>query len=188
MELLRGFTDAVSSGAIPFFIAFVLVMGAVRGVAVYEVFVEGAKEGFEVAVKIIPYLVAILAVVGMVRAAGLLELMARFLGPAVRWIGVPPEVLPMAFIRPLSGSGADGVLGEMITAAPAAGSATPVVDQLAPTTAAVMAGSTETTFYVLAVYFGSVGVRRIRHALWAGLCADLAGILAASWITRLLLF
>jgi spore maturation protein B len=185
MDLFQDLTAAVSQGAVPFIIAGILLLGAAKKVPVYEVFVEGAKEGFEVAVKIIPYLVAILTVVGMVRAAGLLDLMGRVLGPVVRFIGVPPEVLPMAFIRPLSGSGADGVLGEMITVADGAA---PVVDQLAPTTAAVMAGSTETTFYVLAVYFGSVGIRRIRHALWAGLCADLAGVLAACWLTNLLLF
>lgn len=179
-DLLRDAADAVSSGAIPVVIAIILLAGAVRGVRVYEVFVEGAKEGFEIAIRIIPYLVAVLVAVGMVRGAGLLDLLSKLTTPALAWIGVPPAALPMALIRPLSGSGADGVMVELMKSQG--------TDSLAATTAAVMAGSTETTFYVLAVYFGSVGIRKVRHALWAGLLADLAGILVASWATRALLF
>lgn len=179
-EAVRTLADAVSAGAIPVVIALVLAVGAYKKVPVYEVFVDGAKEGFDVAVRIIPYLVAVLMAVGMVRAAGLLDVIADVTGPVLRLLGVPPEALPMALIRPLSGGGADGVLVEtMKSQGP---------DSLAATTAAVMGGSTETTFYVLAVYFGSVGIQRIRHALWAGLCADLAGVLAASWFTAWLLF
>jgi len=172
--------DAMSSGAIPLVVCLVVVMGALKKVPVYETFVDGAKEGFDVAVKIIPYLVAVLMAVGMVRAAGLLDVLARVLAPVLSFVGVPPEALPMALIRPLSGSGADGVMVELMVSQG--------VDSLPATTAAVMGGSTETTFYVLAVYFGSVGIQRIRHALWAGLCADLAGVLAASFFTRWLLF
>lgn len=179
-EIFRALTDAVSAAAIPVVIAGILLAGAIRGVRVYEVFVEGAKEGFEVAVRIIPYLVAVLMAVGMVRAAGLLDALAAATGPLLDGVGVPPEALPMALIRPLSGSGADGVLVETMNAHG--------VDSQAATTAAVMGGSTETTFYVLAVYFGSVGIQRMRHALWAGLAADLAGVLAASWLTAWLLF
>ena len=172
--------DAISSAAIPVVVAVILLAGAVRKVKVYEVFVEGAKEGFETAVRIIPFLVAVLFAVGMVRAAGLLDALAAGLGPVLNAIGVPSAALPMALIRPLSGSGADGVLVELMVAEGP--------DSLAATTAAVMGGSTETTFYVLAVYFGSVGIQRIRHALWAGLAADLCGVLVASWLTRVLLF
>ncbi len=180
MNAFLSIADAVSSAAIPVVVATILLVGMVRKVAVYEVFVDGAKEGFETAVRIIPYLVAVLLAVGMVRAAGLLDALAALLAPVLNFVGVPPEALPMALIRPLSGSGADGVLVElMVSEGP---------DSLAATTAAVMGGSTETTFYVLAVYFGSVGIQRIRHALWAGLCADLCGVLAASWLTRLILF
>ena len=180
MNMLRSVADGVSSGAIPLVVAFIIAFGAYKKVAVYEVFVEGAREGFDVAVKIIPYLVAVLMAVGMVRAAGLLDLLARWTAPVLSLVGVPAQTLPMALIRPLSGSGADGVLVELMK--------THGVDSLPATTAAVMGSSTETTFYVLAVYFGSVGIQRIRHALWAGLAADLAGVLAASWITRELLF
>ncbi len=180
MSAFRAFADQVSSGAIPVLIALVALVGAARGVKVYEVFVEGAKEGFEVAVRIIPYLVAVLVAVSMVRSAGLLDLLSRALGPALAWARVPAETLPMMLVRPLSGSGADGVMVELMKQHGA--------DSVPATTAAVMSGAADTTFYILAVYFGSVGVKRVRHGLWAGLIGDLAGLLAAAWFTRLLLF
>jgi spore maturation protein B len=177
---LRELADIVAGGAIPVLFVIVVVVGALRGVKVYETFVEGAKEGFETAVRIIPYLVAVLVVVGMVRAAGLIDLLAHALGPVLAFVGVPAETLPMVLVRPLSGSGADGVMVELMKAHGA--------DSVPATTAAVMSGAADTTFYILAVYFGSVGIERIRHALWAGLLGDLAGLLAAAWVTRLLLF
>jgi spore maturation protein B len=180
VSALRDAAQIVAGGAIPVLLAFILLVGALRGVRVYEVFVDGAKEGFETAVRIIPYLVAILVAVGMVRAAGLLDLLAAATGPALTAIGVPPESLPMMFIRPLSGSGADAVMVELMK--------THGADSLPATTAAVMSGAADTTFYILAVYFGSVGIKKIRHALWAGLLADLAGLLAAAWFTRALLY
>ena len=180
MNVVRMIADAVANGAIPVVIVIIVVVGAARGVKVYETFVEGAKEGFDIAVRIIPYLVAVLVAVGMVRGAGLLDMLAHALGPALAYVGIPAETLPMMFIRPLSGSGADGVMVELMK--------TNGPDSLPATTAAVMSGAADTTFYILAVYFGSVGVERIRHALWAGLAGDLAGLLAAAWITRLLLF
>jgi spore maturation protein B len=180
LDVIRTVADAVASGAIPVVIAVIVVVGAVRGVKVYEVFVEGAKEGFETAVRIIPYLVAVLVAVGMVRGAGLLDVLAHSAGSVLAFIGVPADMLPMMLIRPMSGSGADGVMVDLMkTTGP---------DSLPATTAAVMSGAADTTFYILAVYFGSVGIERIRHALWAGLAGDLAGLLAAAWITRLLLF
>lgn len=180
MNALRSFADLVAGGAIPILLAVVLLVGHVRGVKIYEVFIEGAKEGFEVAVRIIPYLVAVLFAVGMVRAAGLLDLLSHGFAPVLALIGVPAETLPMMLIRPLSGSGADGVMVELMK------STGP--DSRAATTAAVMSGAADTTFYILAVYFGAVGIEKIRHALWAGLLGDLAGLLAACWITQALLF
>lgn len=180
MSFFRELADVVAGGAIPVIVVLVVVVGAARGVKVYEVFVEGAKEGFETAVRIIPYLVAVLVAVGMVRAAGLLDLLARGLAPVLAFVGVPAETLPMVLVRPLSGSGADGVMVELMK--------THGADSLPATTAAVMSGAADTTFYILAVYFGSVGIERIRHALWAGLLGDLAGLLAAAWVTRALLF
>lgn len=180
MDIFRDATGIVADGAIPVLLAVVFAVGLARGVKVYEVFIEGAKEGFDTAVRIIPYLVAVLVAVGMVRAAGLLDLLSRLLGPIMGVIGVPAETLPMVLVRPLSGSGADGVMVELMK--------THGADSLAATTAAVMSGASDTTFYILAVYFGSVGIERIRHALWAGLLGDMAGLITAAWITKALLF
>jgi spore maturation protein SpmB len=164
---------AFSPWIIPGLMVGFLGFGFVRRVRVYEVFVEGAKEGFQVAVKIIPYLVAILVAVGMFRASGAMDAMVHFLAPLTGKIGLPAEALPMALLRPLSGSGAYGILASVIND-PAIGP-----DSYVGYLVSTLQGSTETTFYVLAVYFGAVQVRRIRHALAAALTADVAGILAA---------
>ncbi len=157
-----------------------LAAGARRGVRLYETFVEGAKEGFTVAVSIIPYLVAILVAVGALRASGALEAIlgavkhgVGLLGTDARWV----DALPTALIKPLSGGGARGMMVEtMKTFGP---------DSFAGRTACVIQGSTETTFYVLAVYFGSVGVRRTRHALGCALSSELAGAVAAILVSYL---
>jgi spore maturation protein B len=180
IDAVKDAAAVVADSAIPVVFAVVLFVGVVRGVRVYEAFVEGAKEGFDVAVRIIPYLVAVLVAVGLVRGAGLLDLLSHGLSPVLSLIGVPAETLPMMLVRPLSGSGADGVMVELMK--------THGADSLPATTAAVMSGAADTTFYILAVYFGSVGIEKIRHALWAGLLGDLTGLLAAAWMTRLLLF
>jgi spore maturation protein SpmA len=171
--------EAASSWIMPLLIFGMLTVGVVRGVKVYEVFVEGAKEGFELAVMIIPYLVAILSAVGMFRRSGGLEQLVAWVAPFTEAIGVPGEVLPLALLRPLSGSGAFGITAEL-------------VDIYGPDTmvgniATTMNGSTETTFYVLAVYFGSIGVHRLRHAVPAGVAADIAGVIASCWAVRLLM-
>jgi spore maturation protein SpmA len=164
---------AVSPWVIPGLMVGFLGFGLARRVRVYEVFVEGAKEGFRVAVKIIPYLVAILVAVDMFRASGAMETMVHILGPWTAKIGLPPEALPMAIVRPLSGSGAYGVLASLIND-PKIGP-----DSYVGYLVSTLQGSTETTFYVLAVYFGAVQVRRIRHTLAAALTADVVGIMAA---------
>jgi len=161
---------ALSPWILPGLMAGFLVFGAARRVRVYEVFVDGAKEGFQVAIKIIPYLVAILVAVGMLRASGALEAMVRTLGPWTAKAGLPAEALPMALLRPLSGSGAFAVLASIIND-PAIGP-----DSYTGYLVSTLQGCTETTFYVLAVYFGAVQVRRIRYTLAAGLAADIAGI------------
>jgi spore maturation protein B len=150
----------------------------VKKVKVYEAFVEGAKDGFTIAVRIIPYLVAILVAIGMFRASGALDVMLTVLSPLLNAIGFPPENLPLALMRPLSGSGSLGLLTDLVNEYGA--------DSLYAKIGATMFGSTETTFYVLAVYFGSVGIKRSRHALVAGLFADAVGILSAVYICRLL--
>jgi len=163
---------------IPGLMLAILVYGVGRGVKVYQSFIEGAKEGFDVALKIIPYLVAILVAVGMLRASGALDGFIALLRPLVEPLGMPAEILPMALIRPLSGSGAMGVMTEtMQTYGP---------DSMIGKMVSTISGSTETTFYVIAVYFGAVGVTRIRHALPAGLVADFTGVVASVFICRLM--
>ncbi len=173
------YKDAASAWIMPLLIFGMLAVGVVRKVKVYEVFVKGAREGFDLAVMIIPYLVAILTAVGMLRASGGLARMVGMLSPVTDAIGMPAEVLPLAILRPLSGSGAYGVTTELLQ--------THGPDSLIGNIASTMNGSTETTFYVLAVYFGSIGVHRIRHAVPAGLAADFAGAIAACWAVHLLL-
>lgn len=164
---------AIAPWIIPGLMVVLLGFGAARGVRIYEVFIEGAKDGFQVALRIIPYLVAILVAVGMLRASGALAALIGPLGVLTGPLGLPAEALPMALLRPLSGSGAFGVLASIIND-PAIGS-----DSYTGILVSTFQGSTETTFYVIAVYFGAVGIRRMRHALPTALGADLAGIAAA---------
>jgi spore maturation protein SpmA len=160
-------------------IAF-MIAAAARRLPLYEIFVEGAKEGFKVAVMIIPYLVAMLVAVGVFRASGAMDLLldaTRSLVAAIGWDTRFVDALPTALMKPLSGSGARGLMIETMQAYGA--------DSFAGRMASVVQGSTETTFYVLAVYFGSVGIRRTRHALGCGLAADAAGIVAAILVSYL---
>ncbi len=168
---LRDFADKASDAVIPVLVMSIAGFGAVRGVRVYEAFVEGAKEGWNVAVVIIPYLVAILGAVGMFRGSGAMSLLGGLIGPVIEPLGMPAEVLPQALVRPLSGSGAYGLMAELI--------AEHGPDSYIGYLTSVLQGSTETTFYVLAVYFGAVGVYKVRHAPWAGLAADVVGAIAA---------
>lgn len=163
----------ISSWIIPGLMVFFLCFGAIRRVRVYETLVEGAKEGFQVALRIIPYLVAILVAVAMLRASGALDAFIGLIGPLTVKVGLPAEALPMALMRPLSGSGAYGIMAAIIND-PAIGA-----DSYVGYLVSTFQGSTETTFYVIAVYFGAVGVRRMRHALAAALTADAVGIAAA---------
>ncbi len=167
------FGTRIGPWVVPGLMLGLLGFGALRGVRVYEVFVEGAREGFQVAIRIIPYLAAILVAVAMFRASGALDLMVGAIGRYTASVGMPAEALPMALLRPLSGSGAYGVLAATIQN-PAIGP-----DSYVGYLVSTLQGSSETTFYVLAVYFGAVQVRRVRHALAAGLTADLAGIVGA---------
>jgi spore maturation protein SpmA/spore maturation protein SpmB len=171
---------AIAPWIIPGLVVLLLGYGVAGRVRVYEVFVEGAKDGFNVALRIIPYLVAILVAVGMLRDSGALELLIDPLSRVTSAFGLPGEALPMALLRPLSGSGAYGVLASIIQD-PAVGP-----DSYTGYLVSTFQGSTETTFYVLAVYFGAVAIRRIRHALAAALCADAAGIAGAVAVTSYL--
>jgi spore maturation protein SpmA len=171
-------TSVSSAWMLPMLISALVVYGWVRGVRVYDSLVEGAKQGFQVAIRIIPYLVAILVVVGMFRASGGIDLIVGLIAPLTALIGLPAEALPMALLRPLTGSGAYGVLAETMTVHGA--------DSLIGYMVSTFQGSTETTFYTLAVYYGAVNIRETRHTVPACLLADLAGILAAVFIVNLM--
>lgn len=169
LEVVR---DVVKAWLFPLLIAALLLVGLGGRVRVYESAIAGAREGLEVAVRIIPYLVAILVAVAMFRASGALDLLISLLDPLTSLIGIPAEVLPMALLRPLSGSGAFGVMSEILT--------TYGPDSFVGYLASTLQGSTETTFYVLTLYCGAAGIRDVRHALIACLTGDLAGLLGAT--------
>ena len=161
------------------FILFGIIMlfvtaGWVKKVDVYDAFIEGAKQGFDIAIKLIPYLLAMLIAIGLLRSSGVLDALLAAVNSLFTLLGFNTDfvqALPTAFMKPLSGSGARAMMLETMN--------THGVDSFAATLSAIMQGSTETTFYVLAVYFGSVGIKRVRHALGCALLADLAGIVTA---------
>ena len=173
------FFKGLSNWLVPLLIAFFLLVGYIKNVKVYEVLTDGAKEGFNTAVRIIPFMVAIFVAIGMFRSSGALDIFASAVSPFTELIGMPVDVLPLAIIRPLSGSGSFGIMSEIINNNPNSYSAF---------LASIMQGSTETTFYVIAVYFGAVGVIRTRHAIKAALLADAAGIAASLVLARLFYF
>ena len=174
----KSIIETLSVLAIPFLILIFIGYGAIKKVRVYETFVEGAKEGFNIAVKIIPYLVAMLVGIAIFRAGGAMDWLIQILNPITTAIGLPAEALPMALMRPLSGSGSLGIMAENLSVYGP--------DSFIGILVSTFFGSTETTFYVLAVYFGAVNIRSTRHALPVGLFADVCGILGALFIVRLL--
>lgn len=174
----RTTVTGLTNWLIPIILLTILGYGFFKGVELYETVTEGAKEGFSTAIRIIPFMVAIFVAIGLIRASGTLEILNTFLGSTLSLIGMPTEALPMALIRPLSGSGAFGVMSEIVNNNP---------NSFVADVVSVMQGSTETTFYVLAVYFGAVGISKTRHALPAALMADVAGIIAAVFTTHLFL-
>ncbi len=178
MEPIRSLISLLAYFVIPVIVVGFPLYGLYKRVPVYESFVEGAKEGFNVAVRIIPYLVAILFAIGMFRASGAMDFLVTSLNPLLILIGFPGEVLPMAIIRPLTGSGSAGLVADMINQYGE--------DSIFVKMAATMFGSTETTFYVVAVYFGAVNIKKTRHAVAAGLTADFAAMIIAVWTVRLL--
>ena len=170
--------DLLFTMVVPLTLAGVALYAAGRRVDVYSALVQGAGTGLETLVRIAPSLVGLLTAVYMLRASGALDLLAEALAPALERLGLPAELLPLMLVRPVSGSAALGVGAELIeTYGP---------DSTLGRTAAVMLGSTETTFYTIAVYFGAAGISRTRYAVPAALCADLTGFLAAAWAVRLL--
>jgi spore maturation protein SpmA len=169
--------DVLDGWLLPLLMTAIVGFGFARRIDVYDAFIRGAREGFEIAVMIIPYLVAILVGVAMFRASGALGALTAIVSPVTSTVGFPAEALPMALIRPLSGSGGMAVMTETMT--------TWGPDSFVGYLVSVINGSTETTFYVLALYFGSVGVRAARHTVLACLAADFTGIAAALVFSRI---
>lgn len=170
--------NLISLWALPALILIILTVGIMKKVPVYEEFTDGAKDGFKVAINIIPYLVAIIVAISMLRASGAIEMLANLLAPLLKSWHMPADVLPLTIVRSLSGSAALGVFSDI------ANHLGP--DSYATKLAAIMVGSSETTFYVLAVYFGAVKISKIRYALIVGLLADLVGIISAVWVCNLM--
>lgn len=169
--MMRAALDAVSVWAIPFLLVVIPLVGFVRKVKVYDVFIEGAKEGFDVGVRIIPFLVGILVAIGMFRGSGAMDLLTAALRPVAASTGFPAELIPLAILRSLTGSGSLAFATDIVK--------THGPDSLIARMASTMYGSSETTFYVLAVYFGAVAVRRTRHAVPAALIGDIVAAIAA---------
>jgi len=161
-----------------FFVIGIPLYGTYKKINLFDTFVEGGKEGFEIVINIVPYLVGMLVAIGMLRASGFFDSVTTFLSPVFHWLGMPSEVFPLALVRPFSGSASNCIMAELIH--------THGGDSFIAKLAATMMGSTETTFYVVAVYFGAIGVRKTRYAIHAGLIADTAGVIAAVVVCRYL--
>ncbi|MHB1418572.1 MAG: spore maturation protein [Bacillota bacterium] len=176
--MLIDVVNEISRWAIPFLLFIIPAVAYVKRVKVYEAFVSGAEDGFKTAVKIIPFLVGMLVAIGVFRASGAMGVFTKALGPIMHFFGAPAEIFPLALMRPLSGGGALGIAAELVS--------THGPDSFIGRLASIMQGSTDTTFYVLTVYFGSVGIRRYRYAPVLGLIADLSGLVGSIFIANLL--
>lgn len=170
--------NIISLWALPSIIIIILTLGLIKKVPLYETFTEGAKDGFKVSVNIIPYLVAIIVGISMFRASGIIEIIGEILKPILLKFNVPADTIPIMLVRSLSGSAALGIFSDI------AHNLGP--DDYATKLSAIMVGSSETTFYVLAVYFGAVGISKLRYALIVGLLADFIGIVAAILVCNLI--
>lgn len=177
MHSLKMIIDAVSLWTLPAIILIILSWAMIKKVPVYETFVEGAKDGVKVSISIIPYLVAIIVAISMLRASGAIEMLAHLCSGILHKLSIPVDVLPLAIVRALSGSAALGLFSDI---AKHNG-----VESYATKLGAIMLGSSETTFYVLAVYFGAVGIKKYRFALAAGIFADITGIIMSILVARL---
>ena len=170
--------NTISTWILPFIILTILTIGIIKKVPIYETFTEGAKDGFKVSINIIPYLVAIIVAISMLRASGFIEGIGAMFSGILEALKVPVEVLPIMIVRSLSGSAALGIFSDIAnTLGP---------DSYATKLAAIMVGSSETTFYVLSVYFSSIGIKKFRYAILTGILADIIGIVAAIFVCQLL--
>ena len=178
MEAIKDAVQLLSTFVIVAVLVGFPLYGVFKRVPVYEAFVEGAKEGFQLVIRIIPYMVGILFAMAMFRASGAMDFLIEGLRPVLSAVGIPPEILPMAITRPLTSSGSIGILADMMKAYG--------TNSLYVKMAAVIFGSSETTFYVIAVYFGSVNVTKVRHAVLAGLIAEGSAILGSIYLVKLM--
>lgn len=168
----------ISISAIPLMITIILVHGYIKGVKLYDTFVEGASEGFKTALKIMPYLIAIFLAIGIFKESGALEMLSKLLLIPGRLIGLPKEVIPLAILKPISGSGSLAMVKDLVyTHGP---------DSLIGRIASTMMGSSETIFYTMAIYFGAIGVKKSRHTLTCALIAHMAGVMAAVMVCRMI--
>lgn len=161
-------------------ILFIITYGILKKVKIYECFIEGVKEGIQVCLRIFPYLLAMLAAVGIFRESGALDGFIELFKPVVNLIGLPAEVIPLAFIKPLSGSGAVGIFTETLHKYGA--------DSFIGRVASILMGSTETIFYTISVYYGAAQIKKIRHTLWAAIFADLTALIMAAFLARIFFF
>ena len=173
---IKEIIDLISLWALPSIIFIILTYALFKKVPIYEAFIEGAKDGAKVSFNIIPYLVAIIVAISMLRASGAIEALAQLCSNFLDKIHMPADVLPLAFVRSLSGSAAIGVFSDIIS--------NNDINSYTSKLAAIMLGSSETTFYVLTVYFGAIGIKKYRYALLTGLTADFIGIVMAIIIAR----
>jgi Uncharacterized membrane protein len=172
--------DKLGVYAIPATVSIIIVFGLVRRVPLFDTFLAGAKEGLSSVVSILPSLVGLMMAVSMLSASGALDMLSSFLAPAARFLGLPPEVMPLALIKPISGSGATAILTQIFQ--------NNGTESFAGRVASVMSGSTETTFYAIAVYFGAVGIRKTRHAIPAALTAELTACVFSALAVRLFFY
>lgn len=170
----------ISNLIIPLIIFIIIVYGMIKGVKVYECFIEGAKEGMSICMRIFPYLLAMILAVTVLRESKVLDYLIRLVNPVVKLVGLPGEVVPLVLIKPLSGSGALGVFTDVITNYGA--------DSYIGRIASVIMGSTETIFYTVTVYFGAVGIKKIRHTLWAAVLADITATIVAVIVVTLIFY
>lgn len=175
--MIKSIFDTISLWLIPCIILIVLFCGIIKKLPIYELFIDGAKDGAKVGINIFPYLLAIIVSISMLRASGTIEFLGSVLGDLFNKIHIPIDILPIMVVRSLSGSAILGIVGDIAS--------THDVNSYTTRLAAIMAGSSETTFYVLAVYFGAVGIKKYRYALLTGILADFAGIIAAVLVTYL---
>jgi len=163
--------------AIPGFIVFVLGYGYIKKINVYDTFIEGAKEGLSTVTRIFPYMVAIFLAIGVFRTSGAMDVLVKLISPITNLLGIPAEILPLALMRPVSGIASTGILGELFK--------THGPDSFIGRVASTMMGATETIFYTLSIYFGAVGIKKIRYTLWGALLADITGLLVAIVICQI---